>query len=60
MLIFLKLKIMSIKDSTTVVDYIEWDEAVNLVHRSFNDGNYRLSLLVGCGIFWGLRISDIF
>ncbi|MBV8040983.1 tyrosine-type recombinase/integrase [Bacteroides sp. AN502] len=25
----------------------------------YNDGDYRLSLLVGCGIFFGLRISDI-
>ena len=50
---------MSLKNSTTVADYIEWDKAVNLVHRLFNDGDYRLSLLVGCGIFFGLRISDI-
>lgn len=50
---------MSVKNSTTVADYIEWDKAVNLVHRLFNDGDYRLSLLVGCGIFFGLRISDI-
>lgn len=42
---------MSLKNSTTVADYIEWDKAVNLVHRLFNDGDYRLSLLVGCGIF---------
>lgn len=50
---------MSVKNSTTVADYIEWDKAVNLVHRLFNDGEYRMSLLVGCGIFFGLRISDI-
>ena len=58
-LINLKLKIMSVKNSTTTSDYIEWDKAVNLVHRLYNDGDYRLSLLVGCGIFFGLRISDI-
>ena len=50
---------MSVKNSTTTSDYIEWDKAVNLVHRLYNDGDYRLSLLVGCGIFFGLRISDI-
>lgn len=50
---------MSVKNSTTVADYIEWDKAVNLVHRLFNDGEYRMSLLIGCGIFFGLRISDI-
>ena len=50
---------MSVKNSTTVADYIEWDKAVNLVHRLFNDGEYRMSLLIGCGIFFGSRISDI-
>lgn len=50
---------MSIKNSTTVADYLEWDKAVNLIHILFNDGDYRLSLLIGCGIFFGLRISDI-
>ena len=49
---------MSIKNSNTTSDYIEWDAAVNLVHRLFRDGDYRMSLLVGCGIFFGLRISD--
>ena len=49
---------MSIKNSNTTSDYIEWDVAVNLVHRLFRDGDYRMSLLIGCGIFFGLRISD--
>lgn len=49
---------MSIKNSNTTSDYIEWDAAVNLVHRLFRDGDYRMSLLIGCGIFFGLRISD--
>lgn len=50
---------MSIKNSYTTSDYIQWDTAVNLVHRLFSDGDYRMSLLIGCGIFFGLRISDI-
>ena len=50
---------MSIKNSHTTADFIEWDTAVNLVHRLFNDGEYRLSLFVGCGIFFGLRVSDL-
>ena len=29
------------------------------MNRLFKDGNYRISLLVGCGIFLGLRISDL-
>ena len=50
---------MSLKNSNTTSDYIEWEKAVNLVHRLYNDGNYRMSLLIGCGIFFGLRISDL-
>ena len=50
---------MSAKNSHTTSDYVEWDAAVNLVHRLYKDGMYRMSLLVGCGIFFGLRISDI-
>ena len=50
---------MSLKHSYTTADYIEWNTMLNLVRRLFKDGNYRISLLVGCGCFFGLRISDI-
>jgi integrase len=50
---------MSVKYSTTTADYLEWDVMLNLVRRLFKDGNYRMSLLIGCGCFFGLRISDI-
>jgi integrase len=50
---------MSVKHSTTTADYIEWDTMLNLVRRLFKDGDYRMSLLVGCGSFFGLRISDL-
>ena len=50
---------MSAKNSCTTADYIEWNTAVNLVHRLYKDGNYQMSLLISCGIFFGLRISDI-
>lgn len=50
---------MSLKYSNTTADYIEWETMVDLVHRLYEDGRYRLSLLVGCGCFFGLRISDL-
>lgn len=50
---------MSAKHSITTADYIPWDTAMNLVRKLYKDGEYRLSLLVGCGCFFGLRISDI-
>lgn len=50
---------MSQKHSYTTADYLEWDVMLNLVRRLFKDGNYRMSLLIGCGSFFGLRISDL-
>ncbi len=50
---------MSNKGAYTTSEPLEWDEAVSFMNRLFNDGNYRISLLVGCGIFFGLRISDL-
>lgn len=32
---------------------------LNLVRRLYKDGDYRMSLLIGCGAFFGLRISDL-
>lgn len=29
-----------------------------LVRKLYRDGDYRMSLLIGCGAFFGLRISD--
>ena len=40
-------------------DYLEWDTATNLVRKLYKDHDYRMSLLIGCGIMFGLRISDI-
>lgn len=50
---------MSQKHSYTTADYLNWDIAMNLVRRLYKDGEYRMSLLVGCGCFCGLRISDL-
>lgn len=50
---------MSAKHAYTTADYIPFDIATNLVRRLYRDGNYRMSLLIGCGIFFGLRISDL-
>jgi integrase len=50
---------MSRKNSHTTSDALQWNDALNLIHRLYRDGNYRLSLLIGCGCFFGLRISDL-
>ena len=50
---------MSLKHSYTTADYMAWDTMLALVRKLFKDGNYRMSLLVACGSFFGLRISDL-
>jgi len=50
---------MSQKHSYTTADYLPWDTAMSLVRKLYKDKEYRLSLLLGCGFFFGLRISDL-
>ena len=50
---------MAQKHQYTTSDYLEWDAAMNLIRRLYKDGRIRLSLLVGCGCFFGLRFSDL-
>ena len=50
---------MSQKYSYTTADYLPWDTMLNLTRRLFKDGRYRMSLLIACGSFFGLRISDL-
>jgi integrase len=50
---------MSAKFSTTTADFLEWNQAMNLIRNLYNDKNYKMSLLICFGAFWGLRISDI-
>ena len=50
---------MSAKFSKTTADHLSWSEGMNLIRNLYNDGNYKISLLVSFGSFWGLRISDI-
>ena len=49
---------MSAKFTKTTSEHLEWSQAMNLVRNLYNDKNYRISLMVSMGAFWGLRISD--
>lgn len=40
-------------------DYLEWDSAMSLIRKLYKDKEYTLSLLISCGCFFGLRISDL-
>ena len=50
---------MSLKYTNTTADYLQWNEAMNLIRKLTKDGNYKMSLLIALGCFTGLRISDI-
>jgi integrase len=50
---------MSAKFSKTTADHLSWSEGMNLIRNLYNDGDYKISMLVSFGSFWGLRISDI-
>lgn len=50
---------MSLKHQYTTADYVEWNEAMILIRKLYKDGKYRMSLLFGCGCFFGLRYSDL-
>lgn len=38
---------------------MQWDSMLTLIRRLYRDGEYSMSLLIGCGCFFGLRISDL-
>ena len=40
------------------INDLDWDVMLSLVRKLYRDGDYRLSLLIGCSAFFGLRISD--
>lgn len=50
---------MAAKHQYRTSDYMEWDTMLALVRKLYRDGDYRMSLLIGCGSFFGLRISDL-
>lgn len=50
---------MSLKNSQTKSDYIEWSETQNLILKLERDKEYIFATLIAIGIYTGLRISDI-
>jgi len=49
---------MSKKYSNTTADHLEWNEAMNLVRKLYDDNRTTLSLYIACSCFFGLRASD--
>lgn len=49
---------MSAKFSSTTADYLEWNEAMNLIRKLYADKKHTISLYIACSVFFGLRASD--
>lgn len=45
--------------TTSNNDYLQFSRATDLVRQLYTDEKYRMSLFVGCGIFFGLRASEL-
>lgn len=50
---------MSLKFQNTTADYLEWDSNILLISKLFQDQNYKFSLMIALGSFFGIRISDL-
>lgn len=50
---------MSKKFQNTTADYLEWDSNILLISKLHQDQNYKFSLLIALGSFFGVRISDL-
>ncbi|MBD8348967.1 tyrosine-type recombinase/integrase [Dysgonomonas sp. HGC4] len=50
---------MSKKFQNTTADYLEWDSNILLIFKLYQDQNYKFSLLIALGSFFGIRISDL-
>ena len=50
---------MSLKNSHTTADYLEWGQLTNLILRLYRDKDYKMSLLISVATFCLLRISDV-
>ena len=50
---------MSALNSHTTADYLDWNVMLNLIRKLYKDGDYRMSLFIGCGSFFGIRVSDL-
>lgn len=50
---------MSLKGQRTTTTSMDWDDFKSLIGKLERDGEYKFCLLIGVGVFTGLRISDL-
>ena len=50
---------MALKGQKTTSDFLEWERMKTLVLKLERDGDFKFALLISCGCYLGLRISDL-
>lgn len=50
---------MSLPGQKTTTTSMDWDQFKSLISKLERDGEYKYCLLIACGVFTGLRISDL-
>lgn len=50
---------MSLRGQKTTSDFLEWEKMKTLVLKLERDGDFKFALLISCGCYLGLRISDL-
>jgi len=50
---------MALKGQKTKSDFLEWEKMKTLVLKLERDGDYKFALLISCGCYLALRISDL-
>lgn len=50
---------MSLPGQRTTTTALNWDDFRSLISKLERDGEYKFTLLIACGVFTGLRISDL-
>jgi integrase len=50
---------MSLKGQHTTTTSMDWDQFKSLISKLERDSEYKYCLLIACGVFTGLRISDL-
>lgn len=52
-------KTTTIRTNHNAADAMDWNEAMQVIDRMAADGKHRDALLIACGCYLGLRVSDL-
>ncbi len=50
---------MPLPEQKTTTSFLEWETTLTLISKLERDRDFKFALLIACGAFTGLRISDL-